>query len=158
MKPRFLCPDNFHAELTDRTERSFLLRRHVYHVTWEIGFALQDRDGVVWRPHVESYDSDGASVPHPFDWLIPALDSLRYQRAAMGIHDPACRFGKLARWSDDACDWQVVPVPRSQADSLLAQGIEAEGGWRLTQGVYWLGVRLGAALAPGDKPHRRVRP
>jgi hypothetical protein len=146
MKPRFLAPDKFEAVLTDRTTRSFLLRRHVYRVRWENGFALQDRDGGLWRPHVEEFDSDGASIPHPLDWLIPALDAFRYRRATMGIHDPACRYGKLEHWDTEMAGWRTVTVPREKADALLAQGIEAEGGWRLTQGVYWVGVRIGAVF------------
>jgi hypothetical protein len=147
VRPRWLCPDKFHAELTGKTERSFLLRRHVYKCSWEIGFALQASDGSLWRPHLETYYSDGASIPHPIDWLVPALDSLRYRHAAMGIHDPAWRHGKLDTWNEDACNWNTVCVPRSLADSLLAQGIDASGGWRVTQGIYWAGVRLGSLFA-----------
>ena len=145
-KPVFLYANRFHASLTDRTERSFLLRRHVYRCRWEHGFALRDCEGVLWRPSVHEYDSDGASIPHPLDWLIPALDSLRYRRAAMGIHDPACRTGELDRRLPGDC-WRVVPVPRVQADDLLRQGIEAEGGWRATGWTYWAGVRVGALFA-----------
>ena len=140
--PKWICPDRFEAVLTDETERPFLLRRHVYKCTWEDGFALQDQNGDLWRPPVREYKSDGSSVPHPLDWCIPALDSLRYRRASMGIHDPAYRTGKLAVLRKDATEWIMVEVTKAEADSLLAQGIDASGGWRLTQGVYWLGVRL----------------
>ena len=145
MKPRFFYPNRFHAELTDRTERSFLLRRRVYECWWESGFCFQDRDGVRWRPAVHEYDSDGASIPHPLDWLVPAFEPFRYRRSSMGIHDPACRTGELDRMLPGDV-WRVVRVPRSLADSLLAQGIEAEGGWQITQGAYWLGVRLGSGF------------
>jgi hypothetical protein len=145
MKPRFLYANRFHAELTRRTQRTFLFRRPLYRCRWEHGFALRDRDGTLWRPAVHEYDSDGASIPHPLDWLIPALAPLRYQAATMGIHDPACRDGELDRKLPGDV-WRVVPVGRSLADSLLAQGVEAEGGWRATQGVYWLGVRIGSGF------------
>ena len=142
MKPKWLEPDKFHAELTGRTERSFLVRRHVYRCFWDEGFALQDRYGNLWRPARVSYLSDGASVPHPLDWVVPALDSLRYRHAAMGIHDPAYRMGELDCLPYMTDEWRVVPVTRRLADSLLAQGVDASGGWKVTQGAYWVGVRI----------------
>ncbi len=154
MKPRFLHPDRFEAKLTKRTERSIILRRHVYAVTVSEGFALQDSDGVLWRPVILSsgqthYFSDGATIPFPLAWIVPALDPLRYIMSSMGIHDPACRCGKLQRWAGITDGWQVVAVPRAQADELLRQGVIAEGGWRVTAGAYWCGVRAGAALGVG---------
>jgi hypothetical protein len=156
MKPRFLCHDRFEAVLTNRTERSILLRRHVYAVTVSEGFALQDADGVLWRPVIlgggqTSYFSDGATIPYPFAWFVPALDPLRYRLSSMGIHDPACRTGKLQRWTNLADGWQVVDVSRAQADQLLRVGIIAEGGWQITAGAYWCGVRAGAALGVGRR-------
>jgi len=145
-KPRFLSPEKFHAELTGRTERTFLLRRHQYDCRWDDGFALQDRDGNAWRPDRPQYHSDGASVPYPLAWFVPAFDSFRYRLSAMGIHDPACRFGRMAKWNPHTMLWEVVPVPRSLADSLLQQGIHAEGGWAATRFCYWLGVRIGSGF------------
>jgi hypothetical protein len=69
----------------------------------------------------------------------------------MGIHDPACRCGKLHRWAGLTEGWQVVDVSRAQADELLRIGIIAEGGWRATAGAYWCGVRVGAALGVGRR-------
>jgi hypothetical protein len=156
MKPRFLCPERFEAVLTNRTERSILFRRHVYAVTVSEGFALQDSDGVLWRPVILSsgqthYFSDGATIPYPFAWFVPALDPLRYRLSSMGLHDPACRCGKLQRWANLTDGWQVVDVPRALADDLLRQGIIAEGGWQITAGAYWCGVRTGAALGIGRR-------
>ena len=156
MRPRFLCPERFEAVLTDRTERSILLRRHVYAITVSEGFALQDSDGVLWRPVIlssgqTSYFSDGATIPYPFAWFVPALDPLRYRLSSMGLHDPACRCGKLQRWSGITDGWQVVDVPRALADDLLRQGILAEAGWLVTSRLYWLGVRTGAALGIGRR-------
>ncbi len=153
MKPRFLHPDRFEAKLTKRTERSIILRRHVYAVTVSEGFALQVEDGTLWRPVILSsgqthYFSDGATIPYPFAWFVPALDPLRYIMSSMGIHDPACKCRKLERWTP-LSGWQVVDVPRALADELLRQGIIAEGGWRVTAGAYWCGVRAGAALGVG---------
>lgn len=141
-RPAFIFPEKFRAELTDRDERSFFVRRHIYRCRRDEGFALIDSNGDLWRPHAREWDSDGASIPHPLDWIIPALDSLRYKRSAMGIHDPAYRFGRLDKWNDENARWDTVVVPRDLADWLLAQGIEAEGGWKLTQKTYWLGVRV----------------
>ena len=146
MKPHFAFPHKFHAELTGKTERSFLVRRHQYRCWYEDDWCLVDRDGQAWRPARREWQSDGASIPHPLDWLIPALDPYRYRQAAMGIHDPACRDGRLERWDAHAMRWTVAKVPRSLADSLLQQGIQAEGGWALTRGVYWLGVRIGSGF------------
>ena len=72
----------------------------------------------------------------------------------MGIHDPACKYKKLQRWTNLADGWQVVDVPRSLADELLRQGVIAEGGFHIgklqvTALCYWLGVRAGAALGVG---------
>lgn len=146
MKPRFAFPELFHAEVTDRFERSFLFRRDVFRVRWESGFCLVDRDGNSWRPDRPEYDSDAASIPHPLDWIFPCFNVLRYKRASMGIHDPACRFGRLAKWNPYDRIWEVVEVRRPLADSLFQQGIQAEGGWKLTRGAYWLGVRIGCGF------------
>jgi hypothetical protein len=156
MTPRYLCPERFQAVLTNRTERSILLRRHIYAITITEGFALQDSDGVLWRPVIAegwqtSYFSDGATIPYPLAWFVPALDPLRYRLSSMGIHDPACRCGKLQRWAGLDGGWQVVDVSRAQADELLRIGIIAEGGWRATAGAYWCGVRVGAALGVGRR-------
>jgi hypothetical protein len=64
----------------------------------------------------------------------------------MGIHDPACRFKRLAYWDKATLQWITVPVPRAKADSLLQQAVQAEGGRRATRGAYWLGVRLGSGF------------
>lgn len=159
MNPRWQCPKHFEAVLTDRTQRTFLFRRHVYRVRLGVGFALCDDAGALWRPLRLEYDSDGASIPHPIDWLVPPLDPLRYRLASMGIHDPACREGALLRWDGEDCRWMPCRVSRTRADELLRQGILASGGWRATAGTYWAGVRIGAAF---DRMlaarNRRVRP
>jgi hypothetical protein len=64
----------------------------------------------------------------------------------MGIHDPACRDGKLEKWDEENLRWVVVDVPRSVADDLLKQGVEALGGWWITRWAYWLGVRIGSGF------------
>lgn len=153
MKPRFLHPDRFQVELTKRTEGFFVFRKHLFRVTASEGFALQDESGALWRPVMlgtgqTTYMSDGATIPPPLSW-IGAFDPLRYQYSAMGIHDPACRTGHLQRWADITDGWQVVSVSRPQADDLLRQGIIAEGGWRVTSGAYWCGVRVGAFFGVG---------
>ena len=142
--PEFLGWEKFHAELTDRTVRSFLFRRDVFRVRILEGFALLDENGDCWRPVVKQYDSDAASIPHPLDWLVPALNVLRYKRSSMGIHDPACEYECLEKWSRESGLWVPTYVPRGKADWLLAQGIRAEKGWRITARMYWLGVRIGA--------------
>jgi hypothetical protein len=148
VKPHFAFPHKFHAELTGHrsTERSFFVRRHQYHCWYEPDWCFTDRDGQAWRPARKEWHSDGASIPHPLDWLVPAFDGLRYRQSTMGIHDPACRDGKLERWDAHKMRWVVVAVPRSLADSLLQQAIHAEGGWALTRGAYWLGVRIGSGF------------
>jgi hypothetical protein len=146
VKPRFAFPERFHAELTGKTERTFLFRRHQFACRYEEGWCLTLGNGTAWRPHVREWKSDGASVPHPLDWIVPAFNIYRYRQSAMGIHDPACRFGKLETWDAHRMAWVVVAVPRSQADSLLQQGIQAEGGWRATRFAYWLGVRIGSGF------------
>jgi hypothetical protein len=145
IRPVFLRPECFHAEVTDRTVRSFLVRRDVYAVRIEDGFALLDEKGDLWRPVTKVYDSDAASVPHPLDWLVPAFNVLRYKRSSMGIHDPACGEGMLEKWDRASGTWKAVRVSRRKADWLFSQGIRAEGGWRITAGTYWVGVRCGAA-------------
>jgi hypothetical protein len=142
-KPAFLFPERLRAELTDRTERSFLFPRPVHRVTVEEGFAFRDKDGTLWRPARKCYDTDGASVPHPLDWLVPALGAYRYRCATM-LHDAACRYGELERFDTEAGEWRKVRVPRALADELLRQGVLASGGWRITAGAYWAGVRVGA--------------
>jgi hypothetical protein len=145
MRPLFLGPEKFHAELTDRTVRSFVFRRDVFAVRIEDGFSLLDENGDLWRPVTKEYDSDAASIPHPLDWLVPAFNVLRYKRSSMGIHDPACGEGMLEKWDRESGTWKVVRVTRRKADWLLAQGVRAEGGWRVTAGCYQAGVRIGAA-------------
>jgi len=162
MKPQFFHTDDFEAVLADKYERSFLFRRVLHLVKTTGSFCMRDEDETLWRPHEPEFLSDAASVPHPFDWFIPALNVYRYKWATMGIHDPACRTGKLDRMLKGELEWTHVVVPRSQADSLLAQGIDAMGGWKITQGVYWLGVRAGAGLSEVRKVldrggKRRVR-
>lgn len=151
MKPTFHHPERFHAELTGvkQTERTFLCRRHQYLVTIEDGFCLQDAGSRLWRPSrtpltpndrpqiVSVYHSDGGSIPHPFDWVMLAFDPLRYRMSTMGIHDPVYRMGTLDLWEPDATAWITVKVTRSHANDLLAQGVTAEGGWRITSGSYW---------------------
>ena len=147
MKPVFVHPERIEFELTDRTERSFLFLRHVYRVRVWDGFCLRDSEGWEWRPEDKVFDSDGASVPHPVDWVIPAFDGWRYRRSAAGIHDPACRTGRLERRRGGTeTAWEIVEVPRWKADWLLREGVEAEGGWWLTQKCYWGGVRVGAGV------------
>jgi hypothetical protein len=155
MKPRFLCPERFQEVPTNRTERSIVLRRRLYKVTISEGFALQDSGGVLWRPVILSsgqttYYSDGSTVPFPINCLT-VFSAISYKYSSMGIHDPACRTGKLQRWTNLADGWQVVDVSRAQADELLRVGIIAEGGWRVTAGAYWCGVRAGAALGVGRR-------
>lgn len=154
MKPRFLGTHYFEAVLTRRSVGLFVFRKRIFKVRVVEGFALQDEDGVLWRPVLgadgkRSYASDGATIPPPLSWC-GAFDPLRYQHSAMGIHDPACSDGRLERLALSARGgWEVVAVPRRQADDLLAQGIIAEGGWRITSGAYWCGVRVGAAMGVG---------
>lgn len=140
---RFFNADLFHAELAKGYERPFLFRRPKFKCWWEEGFYFRDEDDNHWRPSRKEYSSDGASVPYPLA-LIPPFTPYRYKEPAMGIHDPACRFGELEKWDPDAKVWRVVGVPRSLADSLLRQGIKASGGWQATQFGYWAGVRIGA--------------
>jgi hypothetical protein len=121
-------------------------------VTISEGFALQDEDGILWRPAIlgsgqTTYYSDGSTVPFPFNCLT-VFSAISYKYSSMGIHDPACKCKKLQRWTEQT-GWQIVDVPRAQADELLRQGIIAEGGWRVTAGAYWCGVRAGAALGVG---------
>jgi hypothetical protein len=151
IRPVFLRRECFHAEVTDRTVRSFLFRRDVYAVRIEDGFALLDEKGDLWRPVTKVYDSDAASVPHPLDWLVPAFNVLRYKRSSMGIHDPACGEGMLEKWDRASGTWKAVRVSRKKADWLFNQGIRAEGGWRITARTYWAGVRCGAALKIGSR-------
>jgi hypothetical protein len=147
--PMWVCPEQFRATVTDRKTRTFLFHRWLYEVRRGPDFCLRDRDGVCWRSKAEHYLSDGASVPHPLDWLIPALDSLKYRRGAMGIHDPAFSTGELERWRPgEDTEWQTVKVTHALANSLLQQAIEASGGWMLTRGAYWLGVTIGGAFMP----------
>jgi hypothetical protein len=146
MKPGFFMPQQFHIDLTARVERSFLVRRHTFRCSRGPDWRFCDRDGQSWRPVPQEWDSDGASIPHPLDWIVPAFDPYRYRQSAMGIHDPACRFGELEKWDAHSMTWVRVTVPRSLADSLLQQGIQAEGGWMLTRGAYWLGVRIGSGF------------
>jgi hypothetical protein len=154
MKPRFLGTGDFEAVVTRRTTGFFVFRKRIYKVRVRAGFALQDEDGNLWRPVLgkdgkRAYASDGATIPPPISWF-GAFDPLRYQCAAMGIHDPACRDGKLELMTPlDTRVWQVVDVPRAKADDLLRQGVIAEDGWRITSGAYWLGVRAGAAVGIG---------
>jgi hypothetical protein len=144
--PMWLHPEQFRATLTDRTTRTFLFKRWIYDVWRGKEFCLRDRDGVCWRSKKTRYDSDGASVPHPWDWLIPALDSLKYRRSAMGLHDPAFKEGELECLRPGETEWKTVKVPHSLANSLLQQGIQASGGWMATRGAYWLGVTVGGAF------------
>ena len=147
--PMWLCPEQFRATVTDRTTRSFLVRRWLYDVERGPDFCLRDRDGVCWRSKATRYYSDGSSIPHPLDWLIPSLDCLKYRRASMGLHDPAFQEGELERWRPGIdTEWQPAPVNHSLANSLLQQGIEASGGWMTTRGAYWLGVTLGGWFMP----------
>ncbi len=146
MKPHYLAPDKFEAILTDKTERPFLFRRYLYRIRWVEPFALVDRDGVEWRPDRNNYLCDLASVPHPIDWVIPALNSCRYDRSA-AMHDCVCRYEHLERWNTETLKWDRVRVSRAQGDSLLQQGIQAEGGWAATRGAYWAGVRIGAGMS-----------
>jgi hypothetical protein len=155
MKPRFLHPERFQDVLTPRTERSIIFRRRLYKVTISEGFALQDSDGVLWRPVIlgsgqTSYYSDGSTVPFPFNCLT-VFSAISYKYSSMGIHDPACKCKKLQRWANLTDGWQVVDVPRALADDLLRQGILAEAGWLVTSRLYWLGVRTGAALGIGRR-------
>lgn len=163
MKPRFLGTHYFEAVLTRRSVGLFVFRKRIYKVRVRAGFALQDEDGNLWRPVLgkdgkKSYASDGATIPPPISWF-GAFDPLRYQFSAMGIHDPACKEARLEMlprfteieprvWIDREA-WKVVEVTRPHADDLLRQGIIAEGGWRITSGAYWCGVRAGAALGIG---------
>jgi hypothetical protein len=144
--PMWLCPEQFRATVTDRKTRTFLTRRWLYDVERGPCFCLRDRDGVCWRSKAARYFSDGSSVPHPLDWLIPALDSLKYRRASMGLHDPAYSTGHLERLQPGETQWTTVKVDHALANSLLQQGIEASGGWMLTRGAYWLGVTIGGAF------------
>jgi hypothetical protein len=160
MKPRFLCPERFQDVLTPRTERSIIFRRRLYKVTISEGFALQAEDGVLWRPVIlgggqTTYYSDGSTVPFPINYLT-VFSAVAYKYSSMGIHDPACRCGKLQRWANLTDGWQVVDVPRALADELLRQGVIAEGGFhigkvQITSSAYYAGVRLGAALGVGRR-------
>jgi hypothetical protein len=137
-----------------------VLRRRLYKVTISEGFALQDEDGVLWRPVILSsgqttYYSDGSTVPFPINCLT-VFSAISYKYSSMGIHDPACKCKKLQRWANLTDGWQVVDVPRALADELLRQGVIAEGGFRIgklqvTARCYWLGVRAGAALGIGRR-------
>jgi hypothetical protein len=145
MKPKFYHPERFCAVLTGRklTERTFVVRRHKFMVRVEDGFCFEDRNGKLWRPvmgpdGVAEYGSDGASIPHPIDWVLPAFDPLRYRMSSMGLHDPAYRSGMLECWDEARAEWVSVRVTKSEADSLLQQGVGAEGGWRVTRFCYWL--------------------
>lgn len=149
MKPYFEHPEKFHAELADGYERPFLFRRPKFNCWQEEGFFFVDRDGNRWRPARrpgEKWSSDGASVPYPLAW-IPPFTPYRYRRAAMAIHDSACRDGWLETWSETQQKWVPTKVSRKKADSLLQQGVEADGGWAATRFGYWGGVRIGAGFA-----------
>jgi hypothetical protein len=151
MKPQWIHSEQFTAELTDRYERTFIVRREVYRVRIGPDFCLRNRQGY-WRPcptgenilhePVTEYDSDGSSVPFPLPQLIGAFNTLRYKRASMGLHDPAYRYGKLMHRGYCGDRWHVESVSKTQADQLLHDGILATGGWAITANAYWLGVRI----------------
>lgn len=145
-KARFFNEDLFHAELTEGYERPFIFRRPKFKCWFEDGFFFRDEDGNLWRPSKKIYPSDGASVPYPLA-LIPPFTPYRYKAPAMGIHDPACRFGELEKYDPFDLEWKVVKVPRNLADELLRQGVKAKGAWKATRFGYWAGVRVGAGFS-----------
>lgn len=144
MTPKFLHPDRFEAVVADGEEHTFLLPRTLYVIRWDDGFCLRDRNGECWRPAKREYKCDLSSVPHPFT-LLPCFIPTRYKRAA-AIHDYACRYGHLEKYDPEPNKWIVVAVPRWKADQLIADGLDAEGAWRVTEWAYYGGVRVGAGL------------
>jgi hypothetical protein len=157
-KPHFVGTRNFSAVVTKRTTGWFLFRKRIYKVIVREGFYLQDEEGICWRPvmrrGVARFASDGATVPWPINRFF-AGDPLHFQYSCMGIHDPACTYGFLERMDPAAGVWEVVRVPRSQADSLMAQGITAEEGLRITRLGYHAGVRIGSFFGVGVRHPRK---
>jgi hypothetical protein len=152
VKPRWQCRDLFEAIVTDHEERTFLLPRTKYLIRWQEGFCLQDSAGDLWRPCEREYLCDLASVPHPLT-LLPCFIPTRYQRSA-ALHDYACRHGRLEVFYMPEGVWRSIRVPRPAADTIFADGLQAEGAWAITRRAYYGGVRLGAG---GSAVRRALR-
>lgn len=84
--------------------------------------------------------TDGASVPRPLWWLLPAWG--RYSRAAL-IHDFLCV-------QLNANTPHVEATTRRLADAIFYEAMGVCGTKWLVRNMMWLAVRL-AAILKGDK-------
>jgi hypothetical protein len=149
MKAEFLNPDGY--EIHPRYNTG-LFRKTVFEFDLDIHKPLtfQRANGELIRPD-RHYLTDKGSVPVCLRWLVPH-DT--YERSFL-LHDSAfLHHGHYVK-SPLGGDFVFRTLTMDQANSLLAEMMDAEGAWGITRAAVYKAVKWFGAFSWGDGKRRK---